>query len=159
MKSRHERAEKHGQLPDHDQGRSAGLPPLWAWARVRVAWRHAGEAVDESRLPTWFPDPRGIGFERFSDETIWLIDAIARYWAEVLLAGGPPDVRWGTGRSRVTGYLDQNVPVLLGFGDDLPPIRIIGSTASNALEGDERDGRLEELHRLWLGTPSGARKG
>ncbi|MEV4706223.1 hypothetical protein [Actinoplanes sp. NPDC049316] len=137
--------------PAHLDGSGTSLGPLWAWARTLLAWRDADvEPVGSGPLPAWFPNPIGIGFERFSDQTIWLVDAIARYWAQALITARPSSVQWGTGYSRVKGYIDQNCPVLLGFGDDLPPIRIIGSITSNSLEGDERDGRLEELHRSWL---------
>ncbi|MEV6598888.1 hypothetical protein AB0M36_18815 [Actinoplanes sp. NPDC051346] len=140
--------------PDELDGTGSSLGPLWTWARTRLAWREPGEPVDEEALPAWFPEPRGVGFERFSDATIWLIDAIARYWAQVLLAEGPSKARWGTGHSRVKGYLDQNHPVLLGFVNDLPPISIIGSLVSQALNGTAGDNRLEELHRTWLGLAS-----
>src|SRR4051812_25346940 len=93
--------------PAHLDGTGISLGPLGAWARTQLAWRAPAEPAGGASLPAWFPNPIGIGFERFSDETIWLIDAVARYWAEVLLTEGPAAVRWGTGHSRVKGYLDQ----------------------------------------------------
>lgn len=133
-------------------GTGVSLGPLWAWARTGFAWRAAGEPIDPAALPAWFHDPSGVGFNRYSDHTLWLIDAIARYWAKALIAEDPAHrLQWAVGHSRKKGYADQNQPVIVGFTVPLNPIFVVGTAVNRSLDGEVGDDRLRELHDIWIG--------
>lgn len=145
--------------PAHLDGTGTSLGPLWAWARTHFAWRNPDQPVDQGRLPAWFHHPSGVGYNRFDDHTLWLIDAIARYWADVLITAGAPGLRWGVGHSRIKGYADQNQPVLLGLPDPLNPINTTAVLAARSLKGTIGDDGLSTAHQNRLSDLEGAADG
>ena len=119
------------------------LVPLWRRVRKQLRWRGPDEEFDPARLPLWANSSPGYNHPRFSDDTLWLIDAVARYWAAVLC--DQTSDRWVLGRSRVPGYVDQNMPILEKYdGSPVVPMVVI---ASLELKRDERAGD-NELRRL-----------
>lgn len=120
------------------------LVPLWRRVRKQLRWRSPGEMFDPARLPVWANSSPGYNHSRFSDDTLWLVDAVARYWATVLSRATGD--RWILGRSRVPGYVDQNMPILEKY--DGSPVVPMVVNASIDLKHDRRAGD-HELRRLF----------
>ena len=140
------------------------LVPLWRWARKRMSW-HEGyvpnpiptmpatrrptgdELAPLSQLPSWVgAEPTTHG--TFSPDTLWLIDMVARYFAEVLLRANPR-AEWRVGNSRIKGYAEQNRPVLSWSGGELSPLNLITVLTSRELKGDLESPGGEALRRLF----------
>ena len=119
------------------------LVPLWRRVRNQLRWRGPDEEFDPARLPVWANSSPAYNYPRFSDDTLWLIDAVARYWAGVLCQATGD--RWVLGRSRVPGYVDQNKPILEKY-DGSPVVPVIVN-ADIELSRDNRasDDRLRQL--------------
>lgn len=144
------------------------LGPLWEWARPRLAWREgwqppvgaepprriAPEELEPAEvLPSWF-DPAVPGWATFSAPTLWLVDGIARYLGECLIAE-VPRARWGVGRSLRRSYVYRNHPVVqrLPIGECQPMV-LVANTARRALTpstGPAYTGpiALLDVYRVW----------
>lgn len=96
---------------------------LWRWARPRLRWRTQDEGFAPDQLPLWVDPDAGMGVEQFSDDALWLIDAVARYWA-VVWCEATGD-RWMLHRSRIRGDVDRNRPVLERYrGSTITPVQV-----------------------------------
>ncbi|GGC05858.1 hypothetical protein [Cellulomonas carbonis] len=142
---------------------AASLEPVWAWAVPRLSWRAgyeppplgmpgprgpAGELEPADELPEWF-DARYHDAWRFSAKTLWVVDGVARYLAECLVAA-VPGARWVVGRSRSKGYVYQNHPVVTGLPlDDVEPVALVLVAAGKALDG--RPSSLRDLFEIHSG--------
>lgn len=86
--------------------------------------------------------------EQFSDGTLWLTDAIARYWAAVWCQATGDE--WVLHRSRIRGDSDRNRPVLKRHRGN--PITPTGTCALRSLKNSPRasDQELRELFDLHL---------
>ena len=142
----------------------SSLVPLWHWVRERLSWNEAYEppAVlgdppvhiptredlpPPGEIPSWAgAHPREAA--RFSPETLWLIDMVARYFADVLSRANP-DAEWHVGHSRIKGYVEQNRPVLSWAGGDLNPVNLIMVLVSRELRGDPGAREGEALRDLF----------
>ena len=153
-----------GPLRDELDFSPQSLVPLWRWARQRLSWHEgyvpnpvptmpamrrpgAEELEPLSDLPSWAgaePTTRGT----FSPDTLWFIDMVARYLAEVLLRANA-QAEWRVGHSRIKGYAEQNRPVLSWAGGELTPISLITVLASRELRGDPRVPGGESLRDLF----------
>ena len=138
------------------------LGRLWEWAATRLAWREGyeppalglpGPRIDAEdlepadQLPSWFHHPSGVGYARFSPETLWLIDGLGRYAGNTLVET-VPGTRWKAGHARTKGYMFQNQPVVAGLGEEIMPIQVCAVLASKALTGGQRS--LREAFDNWL---------
>lgn len=129
----------------------ASLDGLWAWATPQFTWRdgydppaddgpgvrHPAEPLEpDDQLPEWF-DPRALDWWQFSADTLWLIDGLARYLAESVIAQ-VPTARWTVGRARMKSYAFQNHIVMDGipFGDQVEPMWSVTILVSRALQPD-----------------------
>lgn len=120
------------------------LVSLWRRVRKQLRWRGPDDVFDPARLPVWANSSPAHNHPRFSDDTLWLLDAVARYWAAVLCQATGD--RWILGRERVPGYIDQNKPILKR--DNASPVRLITIQAAIELDRDERAGD-QALRRLF----------
>ena len=140
------------------------LVPLWRWARQRLSWnaayeppavigdppRHVPVREDlppPGEVPSWAgAHPRE--FARFSAETLWLIDMITRYFAEVLRRANP-DACWQVAHSRISGEVNENQPVLKWAAGNVNPRSILVVIASRELwamadpDGEELKGAFD----------------
>ena len=126
------------------------LVPLWEW----FVGREGARADRGGELPAWYePDPPELAAQRLSPATLRDVDAIALYFAEVLL-DNVAEARWGIGRlPKRMQYAHQNKPVVkLADDQDVNPVAIVyGNAVRVALmgEGSEPDtllaGRLPRL--------------
>lgn len=138
------------------------LGRLWERAATRLAWREGyeppalgfpGPRIDTEdlepadRLPSWFHHPSGVGYARFSPETLWLIDGLGRYAGNTLVET-VPGTRWKAGHARTKGYMFQNQPVVAGLGEEIMPIQVCAVLATKALTGGQRS--LREAFDNWL---------
>lgn len=133
-----------------------GLGSAWGWHTAHAAFRSGGEPVDESSLPAWY-HVSGVGYERFTDATLWAIDGLALYWGEVAMAEDS-SIRWEARKSRVKNDVDRNRPVLVGGTGFVNPVHVLGVATGWALDGDPMGGpdALLRLHRRWLAEPAQA---
>lgn len=141
------------------------LISVWESMAPRLAWR-AGYAPPSpgqpgprinverleppSELPTWFHHPSGVGYARFSAETLWLIDGAGRYLGETVVRTGHG--KWATGRSRAKGYIFQNQPVIiLADAPPVSPFQTAAVLASRALGtgADVGPRTLADVYRGW----------
>jgi hypothetical protein len=141
----------------------ASLDPLWRWAAPQLSWRDGyvppppGEpgtrvALDgiepEDLLPSWF-DPHVPGWARWSATSLWLIDGIARYLGETLVAQ-VPRARWAVGHSRTRGYMYQNHPVVTGLPlDEAQPMASVAIIASRVLLPTPGPRTPRDLYDAW----------
>lgn len=141
----------------------ASLDPLWAWAAPRLSWRDGytppapGEPggrvpldvlEPEDQLPTWF-DPVVPGWARWSADSLWLIDGLARYLGETLVVQ-IPTARWVAGHARTKGYIYQNHPVVTGLpSDDSEPMASVAIVASRVLLPTPGPSTLRDLYDAW----------
>lgn len=156
---------------DLDLG-ATSLDLVWGWATPRLSWRAGYEPPPPGRrgprepvgaleppdaLPEWF-DARYYDSWRLSATTLWVVDGVARYLAQCLLAAVPGS-RWVVGRSRRRGYVYQNHPVVAGLplGDDFEPVASTMVLVGQALAGDASSGRGPSSPRDVLEIWSGAR--
>lgn len=137
------------------------LPTLWAWTRPRLAFHpdYDPDAVPptilgEDDLPPLEDLPTWVGGDvrdaaRFTPDTLWLIDMVAREFAAVL-QGVNADARWRVGHARRAGYIDQNRPVLRWGAGDCNPLRLVTTAVSRELQGMEPDDfELYEIAEVW----------
>ncbi|HWB71264.1 MAG TPA: hypothetical protein VG452_03535 [Egibacteraceae bacterium] len=92
------------------------LVALWRWARQRLSWNEGYEPPRDAgwpasrrpgpedlpplaELPSWAGGDIRDAAE-FSPDTLWLIDMVARYFAEVARRGHPA-AQWRAGHSRI----------------------------------------------------------
>lgn len=161
------RAASGGGPSPHELDLSpASLEPLWAWARPQLAWREGyrppvgaepprrvstDELEPPAQLPSWF-DPAVPGWSTYSAATLWLIDGLARYFGECLVAT-VPSARWAVGHARRKGYAYQNHPVVSGLpSGECEPMWVVAVTVQKALTSaaDEPDA-LTRLYAVWTG--------
>jgi len=125
----------------------ASLVPLWEWAAPRFTWRAGytpppdGEPGDrypkgplepDDELPEWF-DARAGDSWRFSAQTLWLSDGLARYLGECLVAH-VPGTRWTVAQLR-KGYVYQNHIVIAGLANgEIEPMWAVTTLASRAMQ-------------------------
>ena len=142
---------------------AASLDPLWTWAAPRLSWREGysppapGEAggrvalnalEPEDLLPSWF-DPVVPGWARWSAGSLWMIDGLARYLGETLVAE-VPKAKWVAGHARPKGYVYQNHPVLTGLpSDDSEPMASVAIIASRVLLPTSGPRTLRDLFDAW----------
>lgn len=136
-------------------GSVASLDELWAWALPRFQWREgyvppalgqpgarisADQLEPADDLPSWFHHPSAAGYARYSVETIWLVDGLARYLGELVVAN-VPGAGWRVGNARRKGYLFQNQPVVGGLGgDEQSPLHTCGILVGRALRPESVPG-------------------
>ncbi len=153
--------------PDLD-GSVPSLDELWAWARPQFQWREgyvppalgqpgaqisADELEPTDALPSWFHHPSAAGYARYSAETLWLVDGLARYLGEVVVAD-VPGAGWRVGNARRKGYLFQNQPVVGGLGgDEQSPLHTCGILVGRALRAESVPGvqSLGDVYLSWAG--------
>lgn len=140
------------------------LDPLWSWAAPRLAWRDGYQSPPpgepggrvpldqlepEDQLPSWF-DPVVSGWARWSAESLWLLDGLARYLGETVLAS-VPGARWTAGHARRRGYAYENHPVLTGLpAEDIAPVWSTAIVAARALQPGPGPASLKALHDVWV---------
>lgn len=165
-------AASGGPSPEDLDLGPASLDRLWAWATPQFAWRdgydpppdhepgprHPARPLEpDDQLPEWF-DPRALDWWRFSADTLWLIDGLARYLAESVIAH-VPTAHWTVGRARTRSYAFQNHIVMDGipFGDQVEPMWSVTILVSRALQPDsiyQRGARsLREVDDIWTSPP------
>lgn len=110
------------------------------------------EAAIESAdlLPSWFHHPSGVGYARFSIQTLWLIDGLGRYLGEILVRSGLG--QWKAGASTLEGYNFQNQPVVVGATTDpVSPIQSCAVLVSRALgrSAGRGPGSPGDLYKAW----------
>ncbi len=128
----------------------ASLTPLWEWARTRVRPRAEGEPL--TAAPSWTGETKL--HRRLSNDTLRVLDATARYFAEVILRN-VPGTTWSVGSAKTKGYVDQNWPVVSGLADVVNPVRLVLVAASSGLDGvPVSPNRLRELYDMRVGTPT-----
>ena len=142
---------------------ASSLSPLWTWATPRLSWRSGyapptpGEPggrlpLDvlelEDQLPSWF-DPVMPGWARWSVDSLWLMDGLARYLGETLVTQ-VPGAKWVAAHSRTRGYMYQNHPVVTGLPtDDSEPMASVSIIASRVLLPTPGPRTLTDLYDAW----------
>jgi hypothetical protein len=141
------------------------LEDVWSAIVPKLAWRSGytppgigqpgpritPEQVEPPQdLPAWFHHPSGVGYARFSAETLWLIDGAARYLGDVAIrtVGG----HWASGNSPDDRYIFQNQPVVAGLRrDPLSPIQTCAALAARALQKLTEAGprTLADVYGTW----------
>lgn len=148
---RHECSATNGPAPDSLDGTPSSLAELWRWAVPRMSWREgyvppplgqpgrrltAADLEPADELPSWFHHPSAAGYERFSADSLWLLDGLARYLGEAVVAA-VPGARWSVGSARRKGYMFQNQPVVGGLaGDEQSPLHTCGVLLGRALRAE-----------------------
>lgn len=144
---------------------ASSLNTLWAWAAPRFAWRpgylpprspeelepqfNPDDLEDPGDLPAWFHHPSGLGLARLSADTLWLIDALARYLGESAVRS-ISDTRWASGATRPKGNMLANQPILAGFLDEESPILVCLGMAFRVLApGMDALAPLGEILEQW----------
>lgn len=140
------------------------LDNIWREIVPALAWRSGfapstntlptdhtdlGWLGDPRDLPSWFHHPSGAGYDRFSPETLWLIDGASRYLGATIIEnlGG----HWATGDSRTSGYMFQNQPVIAGIPNTpVSPMQMCAVIVSKTLKGNQAAGP-KTLADLYLG--------
>ncbi|TIC87461.1 hypothetical protein E8D34_10065 [Nocardioides sp. GY 10113] len=146
---------------------------LWEWAVPRLAWRTGYQpptsAADvrprfnpnylegPAELPSWFRHPSGVGLARFSADTLWLIDALARYVGEVAIRCIPGS-RWASGSTRPKGNMVANQPVLAGSLDEASPIHACVEAVDRTLSPLLEPETLGEILMYWRSTAQAGTK-
>jgi hypothetical protein len=135
-------AEQVGSEVELDRSPES-LVGLWRWARQRLRWRPRGEAFDPARLPMWAHVPAATDYDDFSNDTLWLLDAVGRYWTVVWRE--QTHDRWILLRSKIRGHQHQNRPILERYG-----YPHVGNTviAEWSLRGDPRASDRDLLDTL-----------
>jgi hypothetical protein len=144
------------------------LVPLWTWARGQFKLRPQDAQLDfvekdghryyvprHGDVPMWY-GRRGVQApHHWSDETLQLIDALVYYLAECLLRAVPGS-RWEIFHAAVRNHIDENQPVLTGFGQ---PVELI-MPMMNVTGGVWRDMNPDEPNPYRLGgaTPDDLQK-
>lgn len=141
------------------------LDQIWHAVRPKLTWRvdftppARGEpgpriALEQLEppedLPSWFHHPSGAGYARFSAETLWLIDGVARYLGETFIRN--VGARWGSGNAPLEGYVYQNQPVLIGVtAEPLSPMQTCAVIVARALRSRPTHGpqSLAEVYDAW----------
>jgi hypothetical protein len=114
---------------------SASLRALLADASGRFSFddRTPGEC-----LPCWYGAASRVGYQSLSGESLWLVDALARYEGEVLIAQDPLRLRWGVHEVGADGVLSQ-MPAVVGYRWPFRPIDDIALFAVRAAGGAPED--------------------
>jgi hypothetical protein len=152
-----------GPRPEELDLTPASLTPLWTWAMPRLRWRSGytppplgepggrvpPEALEpEDQLPSWF-DAGIPGWARWSADSLWLIDGLARYLGETLIAH-VPRAKWVAGHARTKGYMYQNHPVVTGLPtDDSEPMDSVGVIAARELLQLPGPNTLRDTYDAW----------
>lgn len=141
------------------------LTSVWNAVLPNIAWRSGWNPPTDGRpgtlipevaiesaelLPSWFHHPSGVGYARFSMQTLWLIDGLGRYLGEILVRSGMG--RWRAGASTLEGYNFQNQPVIVGATTDpVSPIQSCAVVVSRALgrSSERGPGSPEDLYKAW----------
>lgn len=141
-----------GADPDlaHDLSPGA-LDPLWAAAQGwEVGWQEGyvapptrssppvstptmGAMGPVDRLPSWFVHDRHQSL-RYSPDTLWVIDVLARHLGEVVLAEHP-HLRWTLGPARPANNVDRNYPVVGTAKGWVNPIRVVSGLVERRIWG------------------------
>ncbi|SCL59972.1 hypothetical protein [Micromonospora chersina] len=139
---REEAARSGGPAPDRLDHSRDSLVPLWTWAMDRFEERSPDQPLDRveeglgryfvprgATLPIWY-GRRAVQAPHFwSDDTLALLDALVYYLAECLLRANP-EARWAVFHSDWRNHIDENQPVLTGFGEPvdllLPAMNLAG---------------------------------
>jgi hypothetical protein len=144
-----------GADPGMLDGTPDSLEPLWRWV---VAWSDAGGAELPAELPDWYvPDPPELAGQRLTPATLQLVDRLAAYIAQVVLAE-VPDLEWvvvGTRGRRSTQDVHLHQPVLRGSIIDLNPRHVLQVFAIRlTLRGEGRHPTaLREAFEVWINHP------
>jgi hypothetical protein len=124
------------------------LEPL---ASQRLAWRPSGAGLEEVDRPIWFESDTDFGYERFSDETLWLLDALMLYLGQAVLQKAPEEWEWNAGNHRAKGYIFQNLPVLKrGKLRERCPVVGLINWATLHLEGRPGSSNLPSIYDAYL---------
>lgn len=141
-------AETGGPVESDLDYTAKSLDALWSWAAPRFQWRdsytppasrgelqpqfNADDLEPPEDLPSWVYHPSGHGFDRFSAETLWLIDGLARYLGETVITC-IPGTRWASGATRPKGNMVANQPIVAGLTGEESPIFACTGLASRRL--------------------------
>ena len=139
-----------GELGDVLDLTPESLVPLWEWF-VR---REGSRSDRGGELPSWYePDPPELASQRLSPATLRDVDAMALYFAEVLLQN-VPGAAWGIGKlPKRMKYAHQNKPVVkLDDDQDVNPVGIVyGNAVRVALMGETTEpDTLLAVYRAWV---------
>jgi hypothetical protein len=134
-------------------GTPESLVPLWRWF---VAWHDAGHVNGQTPpgTPMWY-EPDEPGAEALDPPTLWIVDGIGYYLAEVVTMN-VPGVDWAVSTSpKRLRYEDRNKPVLIGpSGARLSPVDLAYGGAvllimMGGARGSREDDDLLRLFQRW----------
>lgn len=126
-----------------------GLDPLWDAAQAwEVGWQEGYEPPPApgappvstptlealgplDQLPSWFVHDRRQSM-RYSPETLWVVDVLARHLGEVVLAEHP-SLRWTLGPAKPANNVDRNYPVVGTAKAWVNPLRVVSGLVGKRL--------------------------
>jgi hypothetical protein len=126
------------------------LVPLWAWATKHL---HRREHTQEEReLIMGLPEPirsKQLSDQPLSDDSVFLINDIAYYLAEVCIRN-LPGVHWDVCKTDIPFFIDKNQPVLKGFTlISQNPLGAVHGAAIKTVDGRAGSEELLNIYRNW----------
>ncbi len=129
------------------------LIPIWRWF---VAWHDAGHGNGQTPpgTPMWY-EPDTPGADALDPPTLWIVDGIGYYLAEVVTMN-VPGVDWAVASSpKRLRFEDRNKPVLIGpSGARLSPVDVAYVCALRLImmggaRGSREDDDLLRVFQRW----------
>lgn len=103
-------------------------------------------------LPSWFVHDR-IHALRFHQDTLWVIDVLARHVGQTLVASRP-SLRWAPGPARPANNIDRGCPVVGNTVTWVNPLRAVQGLVHRLITGGNSYGApptLRECYARWTG--------
>ena len=97
------------------------------------------EAPGSGALPLWCEDDHYSGYRRLSDDSLWLVDALALYLGDLLISRDPIMLRWGVHCSDKVGYQWHHHPCVVGYRWPYSTFEDIALFAVKAAKGKPED--------------------
>lgn len=96
--------------------------------------RDAGDA-----LPAWYSEHEAVGYHRLSTDSLWLLDALARFEGATIIARDPLRLRWGEHRVNTADGHQVSHPVVAGYRWPYCTIEDMSQFAVRAADGDPEE--------------------
>lgn len=121
----------------------AGAEPSDTTLRTVLAdsvalFRH-GPRIEGVALPSWYNEYEAIGYQRLSTDSLWLLDALARFEGASIMARDPLRLRWGEHRLRTADGHRVSHPAVLGYRWPYCTVEDIAQFAVRAADGNPEE--------------------
>lgn len=97
------------------------------------------EAPGADTLPVWCEDDHYSGYRHLSDDSLWLVDALALYLGDLLISRDPITLRWGVYCSNKVGHQWHHHPCVVGYRWPYSTFEDIALLAVKAAKGNPED--------------------